>query len=441
MKKRLLVVSADAMVCEDLEAIRSLPNYRRYLAGGCEAVQGVRSIYPTVTYPIHVSMITGCYAGSHGVVSNYRFSTGSKEENWNWSKCYSAEDIFSAAKKAGYSTAAIAWPVTGNHPDIDYLAAEYWMPEAGDTLRSSFTRMGTSEQMMQILLQNEKYLPEGYEKGGKKNFLQWPAIDEFWVNCACDLIRAHQPEVLFLHIATFDNYRHSYGVFNSHLEEARQNLDRYLGRLMDACREAGVAEQTNLVLVSDHGQRDICRVLHPNVLLADRGFLRVGPNGEILSWDAFCLSNGMSALIYLRDPEDPQLRARVYESLKELEAEGVYGIGRVFTREEARDQEQLYGDFSFVLESDGYTSFGARAVRPLVQNYDLSDYRYGRATHGYLPEYGPQPVFAARGPDFARNVTLSRIPIVDEAPTYARLLGVHLDADGSPLEAFLRKEE
>ena len=438
MKKRLLVVSADAMVCEDLDAMRSLPNYQKYLSGGCEATEGVRSIYPTVTYPIHVSMITGCYAGHHGVVSNHRFSTGATDNTWNWAKCYSVQDIFSVAKKAGYTTAAIGWPVTGNHSDIDYLAAEYWMPEEGDTLRSSFMRMGTSEEMMEILQRNAQYLPKSYEKGGKQNFLQWPAVDEFWVNSTCDLIRTHKPEVVFLHIATFDNYRHSYGVFNSHLDEARRNLDAYIGQLMEACKEAGVQDETNLVLVSDHGQRDICRIVHPNVLLADQKFLQVDETGAVLEWDAFCLSNAMSALVYLKDPSDLQLQKNVYTYLQKLQNEGVYGIGKVLTAEEAREQEHLYGDFSFVLESDGYTSFGSKAIRPLVQNYDISDYRFGRATHGYLPQYGPQPVFAAKGPDFCENVTLRRINIVDEAPTYAKLLGTTLNADGTPLDCFVK---
>ena len=92
-----------------------------------------------------------------------------------------------------------------------------------------------------------------------------------------------------------------------------------------------------------------------------------------------------------------------------------------------------------MLESDGYTSFGDRPTRPLVQNYDLTDYRFGRATHGYYPDLGPQPVFMAKGPDFKENVTLERGLIVNEAPTYAKLLGVELpQADGKAMDAFLK---
>ena len=158
-----------------------------------------------------------------------------------------------------------------------------------------------------------------------------------------------------------------------------------------------------------------------------------------LDWRAYCFSNAMSANVYLKDPDDAALKQAVYDHLKALQEEGVYGIGHIYTAEEAREKEHLYGGFSFVLESDGYTSFGDKAVRPLVQNFDVDDYRFGRATHGYLPDFGAQPVFVAKGPDFRCGVTLERGLVVDEAPTYAKLLGVELpQADGRPMEQFLR---
>lgn len=48
-KKRLLVCSVDAMVCEDLELLKELPNFRKYLAGGCEVTEGYTERIPSVT--------------------------------------------------------------------------------------------------------------------------------------------------------------------------------------------------------------------------------------------------------------------------------------------------------------------------------------------------------------------------------------------------------
>ncbi len=440
MKKRLIVFSVDAMVCEDLEAMHQRPNFQRMFGGGCRVLGGMRSIYPTVTYPNHVSMITGCYAGKHGVVSNNRFTTENKEAAWNWfSDVVQVEDIFAAAKRAGYTTACMSWPVTGCNPNVDYLMDEYWMPEPGDTLRSSFARAGSSEEVLELIEAHKDKIVPGYEKGGRVNVMKWPWMDEFILGVTCDVIRKYKPELLLLHTGTFDNFRHTKGVFGEHLELARDNLDRYLGMLLDACEEAGVLDQTNFVMVSDHGQVNIRRVVHINVKLADYGLIRLDENGKLVDWDAYSFSNAMSTNVYVRDPEDRELVEKVHKVLLELRDEGVFGVGQVFTAEELREKEGLYGGFSFVIESDGYTSFGDRAVRPLVQNYDLSDYRFGRATHGYYPDLGPQPVFMAKGPDFKEGITLDRGLIVDEAPTYAKLLGVELpQAEGKPLDLFLK---
>ena len=438
-KKRILVFSVDAMVCEDLEKLLQLPNGKKYLAKGCRVTEGMRTIYPSVTYPAHVSMLTGCYAGTHGVTSNFAFTTADKEQSWRWSGGYTVDDIFHAAKRAGYTTGSVSWPATANHPDVDWLMAEYWMPKAGDTLRSSFADAGSSPEMLDIIEASAKYLPQGYEQGGRKNFMKWPEEDDFVIHVASQVIREHAPEVMFVHIGMFDAFRHANGVFGPHIDRALDYLDRYIGELMDACRIAGVLEDTNLILVSDHGQRNIRRVINLNVLLADQGLLRVDADGKIISWDAFSFSNAMSSLIYLRDPEDKKLKDQVYRELMAYCEEGIYGIGRVFTAEEAEKEEHLKGDFSFVVESDGYTSFADKAVRPLVVGFDDRDYRFGHATHGYLPDRGAQPVFAAQGPDFREGVVRTRGKVVDEAPTYAKLLDVTLrDAEGEPMEEFLK---
>ena len=97
MKKRILVYSVDAMVCEDVDALRRLPNFQKFLAGGCEVTGGMRTIYPSVTYPAHVSMMTGCYVGKHGVTSNFSFTTTNKDDNWLWfSDAIQVEDILLA---------------------------------------------------------------------------------------------------------------------------------------------------------------------------------------------------------------------------------------------------------------------------------------------------------------------------------------------------------
>ena len=123
-------------------------------------------------------------------------------------------------------------------------------------------------------------------------------------------------------------------------------------------------------------------------------------DGSLESWDAYVESACFSAHVYLKDPADKALFSRVEKLLVRWLNEHTYGIGNVYTTEEAKARFGRYGDFSFVLETDNYTSFGDKYTRPLVTGADNGDYRKGRATHGFLPSKGPRPVFYCKGPAF-----------------------------------------
>ena len=120
--------------------------------------------------------------------------------------------------------------------------------------------------------------------------------------------------------------------------------------------------------------------------------------------------------------------------------EKIYGFERVFTKEEVRERYGLDGDFSFVIETDGFTTFSDDWRRPVVRDLDTSDYRFGHSTHGHMPEKGPQPPFIGMGPSFAPGVVLEEGHILNHAPTFARILGVELlQAEGKCEDRLLRK--
>ncbi|NLD88638.1 MAG: alkaline phosphatase family protein [Clostridiales bacterium] len=428
---RILVMSADAMVFQDTELLRTLPGYKKYLAGGSE-IKSVRSIYPTVTYPAHVTMATGAFPEKHGVISNFPLAPNVSPAPWNWfheaNKC---DDIFSAAKRAGYSTSTVFWPVTACHPDIDYLIPEYWTQSKTESVIDAFRRAGSDEYSISLIKEIEDRI-----KAVERTH---PGIEYLEIELACRMIREKKPEVMLLHPGNIDGYRHAKGLFGEHVDKGIRETDEFISMLGQALEDAGVLEDTDIFLVSDHGQLEIKRAININCLLADRGLMEVGSDGKILSWKAYCASTGMSAHIYLSDPEDKRLYDKVYALLCELRDEGVYGFSSFMTRQEAIEKEHLDGPFSFVIETDGYTSFGESPVRPLVRTYSSNDYRFGNATHGYHPDKGPQPFLIAKGPHIAKGVVLEKSAIVHQAPTYAKILGVELrDAQGKAIEEILR---
>lgn len=430
---KLIVLSADAMITEDLEVLEHLPNYRRFIAGG-SLIRNVKSVYPTITYPCHTTMRTGVYPDKHGIIRNDIFDPGAKNRPWQWFNSAinpNVTDIFTAAKTKGLTTAAVFWPVTGNHPNIDYLIDEYWTQDDSDTIESAFRRSGSVGKTLDIVRRNAPLL-EGMER-------KHPFADEFIIKCSCDIITELKPDLLMIHPANVDSYRHRFGVHHQNIRQGILETDFWIGELMRATMIAGTYEQTNFALVSDHGQIDIKRIINPNIIFARDALLQTDDNGDIISWNAVCVSGGASAWIYLKNPHDSVLYEKVYNILCGMRDDGVYGISKIFTAEEVAESEHLRENFSFVIETDGYSAFGEAASGSIATSIDTSDYRTSKGTHGHLPSYGPQVILAAKGPDFRENVVLGHGRLVDEAPTFAKVLGIDLpNTDGECIDEILK---
>lgn len=429
-KPRLLVLLIDALIDDDMPLLAAYPHAGRLLQHAA-GIRHMRSIYPTFTYPAHVSILSGTYPDRHGVVHNAAMPLleGVKPDYTMLHAVRPVDDLFLAAKRVGLSTAAVYWPVVGGHPAIDYLIDEIW-PGKGETEQEAFLRSGTTRQVLdEIVTPNLS----------RHSIYGYPALGDFIIGCACDMIARYQPEVMLLHPGNMDWYRHRFGVYGKRTMEGLAEVDGWIGQLTAALAAEGLLEDTNFVLMSDHGQLDAKRELHLNVLLREEGLIEASETGGILSWQAYAMPTGMSAHIYLRDPADSACHDRVHSLLRHWRDAEVYGIDRVFTTQEIREAERLDGPFSFVVESDGFSSFGGETQRPYVRNYDVAQGAPGHGKHGFLPDRGPQPVFYAVGPAFAPDAVLERSPLVNIAPTLARALGADMpDADGAPLEGLLR---
>ena len=438
-KKRLFVYSVDALVQEDLAYLKTLPNFSKFLehASGCENVE---TIYPSVTYPVHVAIQTGCYPEKNGIFCNNLFETNGKGIGWTWdSRLIKSDNIFAAAKRSGYTIGTGFWPVTAYNKNIDWHLPEYWLAYPTDTFEGTFGEMGANEDVIRYMQAHCGHLPPNFRDTGEENFTDEPGFDAFMVGVACDIIRNHAPEAFFMHGSLIDTYRHQNGLFNDKVTEGLRQVDEWFGMLQQAYKDAGVYDETNFVILSDHGQQDLVRIVKPNAYLAERGFIKLDETGQVEDYTVYGISNGMSMTFWLKDPDDKDAHNAVYKALCEMAEDGVYGFNQVFTRAEVAEKFHMDGDFAFVVESDGYTSFADGCTRPWVSKCDLKDYRMGRATHGYIPTNGPQPVFLAKGPDIRPDVKLDRIKIVDEGPTFAKLLGVELiGAQGKALDELLK---
>ena len=427
-ERRVVVVSVDAMVFEDTELLRTLPAVAE-IWDRCARVERVRSIYPSVTYPCHTTMSTGVYPQRHGLVSNDHVIPGKSKTPWFFFRDQvRAKTLPDYVKQAGMTTGSVFWPVTGRDASIDYLIDEYWPQHAAQGDLDCFRESGSSEAVIERIVRPNIRLLSGRHR-------QHPYCDAFIYACAGDMLREFKPNLLMLHPANLDAYRHQTGLFTPLVTHGIHETDGWLRMLFKAAQDAGVFEDTDFFIVSDHGQLNVHRAVALNALLAGRGLLPLDADGNGRDWQAWAHSNGLSALVFVRDGAEQALHA----VLKALVEEGAWGIESVITREEAARTYHLDGGFAFVLESDGITTFSGGLDAPVMRTLNNSDYRLGRATHGHLPDKGPQPTLLAFGPHIRAGAVLPQAHLVDEAPTFAAALGLQMqDVQGRVLHELLR---
>ena len=86
----------------------------------------LRSVYPTLTYAVHTTMVTGVFPEKHGIVHNNPLQPFVPEalQDWYWyRKAVRVPTLYDAARDAGMSVAGSLWPVTGK-AHIDYNMPE-----------------------------------------------------------------------------------------------------------------------------------------------------------------------------------------------------------------------------------------------------------------------------------------------------------------------------
>ena len=103
-----------------------LPTLRRLAERGVVASR-MEAVFPSTTWPTHVSLVTGVAPRTHGVVGNHILERASgRVEDLTGDPVYDASDLLRAptlhdrAHEAGLATAAIDWPCTRGSASLDF---------------------------------------------------------------------------------------------------------------------------------------------------------------------------------------------------------------------------------------------------------------------------------------------------------------------------------
>lgn len=418
---RTLVISIDALITADIPRLRDLPNLGRVMKNASWA-RDILCVYPTLTYPCHASIATGCYPDRHGISNNERFEPLAPERaDWYWFRReIRVPTVIDFAKAHGLSTAVVTWPVMGDS-GADFGIGEIWAPREEDDPTPWFRQA------------NSPAAEEIFEKN--KHLLCWmktPQMDEFATQCAVDIICRHQPDLMLLHWSYVDHQRHRLGVHSKELDHAFAFIDQQMGQVLEALEKTGGMARTNIVLLGDHGQLPCEQMFHLNSLFRDKGWLTQS-GGVVTSYQVYAAQCGLSAQIYLQPHVD---RQKVYQELLQVQKEYAPYIRRVFTKQEAADLH-LTGEFDFVIEAGDGVTFSKLADQPQVVTpvSEMRGYKLSNANHGHLPERGDKPPFIVSGPDAKRGQVLEGARLVDEAPTILRLMGIEPQGmDGTALD-------
>jgi len=343
-----------------------------YLAAAGVRAEALIPVYPSTTFPNHLSIITGCYPENHGIVSNrmwdplfeewYYIGEGAEPvQDGRW---YEAEPFWVTVEKAGLKSAIYHWP--GSEAEImGYRPSHYHVYDGSVT---------NEEKIDQVL--DWLDLPSD----------ERPEFIAFWVNEA-------------------NYYGHRLGVEGAAMDSVIQGLDLDVGRLLTGLEQRDLLDRVNVIIVSDHGMvnldEDRVLFLDDYISMQDLERYRFGPFAML-------------------DPVEGMLDS-VYSALH-----AAHPDFHVYRKEETPEHlhyrnhpriTQLVG----IPDESWYVS-----THHSFDNYGFGGYV---ATHGYDPYISSmQAIFLASGPHFQKGMT---VPKFQNIQIYNLLTSI-LELDGAP---------
>lgn len=426
--KYVIVISFDAVSEEDLEFLSKQPNFSKLIKNGA-LIKNVESVYPSLTYPAHATIVTGKYPKNHGVINNTVLDFKNDNPDWYWYRKYiKCDTIFDLAEKSGMKTCSILWPVTARSK------ITYNMPEIFCTKRYD-------NQILKSALAGSKIYQVNMNKrfGYLRQGMDEPYLDNFATEVAKKTIRELKPNLILLHLIDSDSQKHKYGIENKEVIESLKRHDERLGEIIESLKLAGIYEDSTIIALGDHSQINVNNVIKLNSILMKNDLINVNGN-KIKSYKAIAKSCDGSSYIYLKNKNDVETRKKVRDILNELKNKYSNVIEEVYNNEEIKN---LGADInaSFMIEAKrGYyfiDDFLGEAIEVIDESSKIKHKL--RASHGYLPSRDNyKTFFIAYGKTIKKGVVLEKGKLINHGPTIAKILDIDLrDCDGIVEERIL----
>lgn len=363
---------------------------------------GVNSVFPTVTYPNHTSLITGVTPLKHGIYYNSPYES---KGAWYWYyDSLKVPSLWDAVHKAGKKSASVIWPVSVHAP-VDYNIPDVWPLGKNPDRRAAMAQYATPSTLWQEVQDSAtgKIQPDDWAMNhGELIF------DENIARISSYLIRTYKPAFTTLHLPCTDHYEHEQGRDGFLVRRAVAGADRAIGTILEAVKRAGIADSTTIIITGDHGFVNIETTFSPNVLLA---------KNNLISHAQFHASGG-SAFLHLKDKNDKATLEKVITVLKTLPADQ-QKMFRILDRQQL-DKIGADPNAAIALTAVGHVTIGGAMKGELVKAAK-------GGTHGYYPDFKEiQTGFVAYGTGITRGGHIKEMNVTDVAPVIAKLLNLDL---------------
>ncbi|MDA3842737.1 MAG: ectonucleotide pyrophosphatase/phosphodiesterase [Candidatus Kapabacteria bacterium] len=381
-RETLILISFDGFRW-DYTGRDSLDNFDKFCNEGVKA-HSLQPVFPTTSYPNHLSIVTGLHPENHGIIAN-RFRdpftnncfTIRDEDAVTDPKWYQGEAFWETAKRQGILSASCFWP--GSE-----LEADHRRPE----ITEEYDKDVSSSERIEKLIEWLK-LPEG-----------------------------ERPQFISICLSETDFEGHKYGTEGDETDKAIRRSDKLLGTLIDSLQSMGIYDAVDIVIVSDQGMTD---VLSDSLIIVE---------SIINTQDCYMQNYGSYMAI---SAPDSSLRS-IYNALK---------ANRKHYNVYLKDEIPEYLHYTrhpfiapiFVLAQPGF-----------VFVVDSSAYKLDmlKGAHGYdhtcTDMHG---IFLARGPSFQQGYECGTLYNIDIYPLLCELFGIkgrqHIDGKIERIKFILKK--
>ena len=381
------------------------------------------AVFPTVTRINGASMVTGRYPGSHGIPGNQMVA-----REFDPYKSFSALEptLAQVAQKTGRVLLAPTLADILHRSDQEYIAV------GTGTSGNAYMHNPNAERSGGATIHPDFCLPYSLYDEIIARFGPWP--DDTTPNTArlAHAVRImteyvlpeRQPAASLIWFSEPDHAQHAHGVGSDIAGTAIFEADREFGRLLEWLDRSGLAADTDVMVISDHGYSTITEVVDVAGQVKEVGFPAGDQRGGVI-----VAGNGGSVLFYTHE-SDQSITDRLAAWLMAQPWCGALAASQAVADIEGALPANLVGGngprapelwMSFKWNSEP-NSFG------LAGHAYAAGGTAGLGQHGSMSRHETHNILYARGPSFKWGVSLdSPSGNVDLAPTVLYLLGITPD--------------